>query len=185
MRWSRGDIRRSVRRYFAECLGEPWVFRFERMEIENDERPLGLVDLGASRTTRARTSRIQGNVVRSAPLTMTLYPAVGEDPRAASRVAEAVVDVVDDLITIGLPSSAPYRIPLYDYAAVAEGDPGPEDPYDYLWVEPGPSVSSVQDPVDARRYAVIAEVTLSWESSGRVAPTGPLVGQVPGTWGGP
>lgn len=195
MDWSHDDIAYSVRRYLAAALGQPWTFDFERRELTNDERPKAVIDLGPSRTTRARVSVPQGNVEQAAPMTVTLYPAVGETPRAASRAAKQVRHVVHRLLDFGLdlgngptgrPRAGPRRIPLYDYAAVPDsGGAGPAEPYDWLWVDDGFTVRDLQDPVDNRRYAVVAEATLTWEAAGRTygaAEQGPVVADVPGGW---
>lgn len=192
--WSRDDVLFSVRRYLSELLGPPWVLRFERTEIRNEERPIGVVDVGPSRTTRSRATVPQGNVERAATLSVNLYPGVGGDARAAKREAESHAQRVQDLVDFGLdlgndrngrPKAGPYRIPLYDYRDVVGA--GPSEPYDRLWVDEDFNVRTIQDPIDPRRYAVIAEGTLSWEAAGRTygkaeSGGGVIVRDVPGTF---
>jgi hypothetical protein len=191
--WSREDILFSIRRYVSEMLGQPWVLRFERAEIREDERPLGLIDPGASRTTRTRVSVPSGNIERAMPVTISLYPRVGTNARVGRREAEEIADLMHNLIDLGLnlgvnpntgrPKAGPLRIPLYDYNDV-EGA-GPPNPYSLLWVDPGYSVRTLQDPIDWRRWTVITEMTVSWEKAGRTYADwqeGPTVQSVPGEW---
>jgi hypothetical protein len=190
--WSRDDVIFSLRRYLAETLGQPWVLRFERTEIRNEERPMGYLELGPGRTTRSRSTVPQGNVERAAAITINLYPKGGTDARAGRRVAEATAQLLQDVIDFGLdlgndrngrPKAGPYRIPLYNYKDVVGA--GPSEPYDRLWMGEDFSVRTIQDPVDPRLYAVIGEGTLSWEAAGRTygaADERGVVLDVPGTF---
>lgn len=198
--WARDDILHSVRRYVVGWLAQPWIIGFERAEVKNDERPRGLIDLGPSRTTRARHGTYpQGPIERAAACTVTLYPEIGATPRAGRRRAEQVAQYLQDLIDFGThlgyrgddvtpeyegrPKAGPYRIPLFDYAAATP--PEDADPYDLLWVDDGFTVRVLQDPQDTKLWAVVMEITLSWLATGKVRPPaeeGPLVQSVPGQW---
>lgn len=208
------DIGRSVGRYLIGWLGgAPWTLELERVEIRDDDRPAALVEVGQMRTRRARVSRDQGNVTEFAPLTVMLYPAVGE-PRAAGRAARDLatslkrlidggaddldVDTPDFRQVNGRPAAGPERMPLWDYAAVPlESDAdteeeraaeraGPELAHDVMWVEDY-GVNAVQDPQDARRWSVALDARVSWERPGRIpveAQDAPVVVDLPGQFSG-
>lgn len=180
------SIARSVRRYVAEMLGAPWALSLERAEVRDDARPAGVVEIGQTRLRSGRVSIPQGSVVRFAPVTVTLYPALAE-PRSAGRAARQLASRLSDLIGVGAewydavtgrPLAGPDRIPLYDYDDVAldgteEERSGPALPHDWLWAEDY-GAEPVQDPIDPRRWSVVMDLRVSWEQPGRVTPEAPL-----------
>lgn len=192
------DIARSVSRLLAETLGQPWRLDLERREVRDDERPAGLIEVGQVRTRRARTSVPQGDVEEFAPLTLTLYPALDE-PQVAGRAARLLAAKLTRLITVGADgplltsgrrASGPERWPLYDYSAVklsgtAAERRGPARAHDVLWLEDY-GVRAIQDPADARRWTVVADVRLSWERPGAIVPgpAPPIATEMPGVWVG-
>lgn len=193
------DIGRSVRRYVAEMVGEPWQLDLERKEVVDDARPAGVVEVGDVRPRRGRAGSLQqGNVEEFAPVTVSLYPELLE-PRQAGRAARLLASDLYDLIRFGTadgavflggrPASGPERIPLYDYALVqlvgtAEERRGPANPHDVLWAEDY-SCRPIQDPLDPQRWSVILEMRVSWERPGRIPSSvaEPIAQSVPGSVG--
>lgn len=176
------DFARSIRRYLGLMLTQPWDLRLQREEVRDDARPAGAIETGREQERWARDSVPQGDRIMFMPVTVSLYPALGE-PRAAGRAARQLAGDVRDLLQVGgdgvvfsdgRRASGPKRIPLWDYAAAAPGSAGPPFPYDVMRVE-NLSVDSIQDPMDARRWSVIAELRLSYELPGREPDPAPVV----------
>lgn len=203
--WTLDDAKLSLRRYIASTI-EPlpvtppapqkrWTIRLSREQVRDEERPAGMIESGdLIRSGGSRVALQQGEVMESVPLTVTLWPEV-QEPREARRRADRLAQHLYDLMRFGLemehsvtgrPVAGPERIPLWDYAetavsGTAEERTGPEDPHDLLWAD-SYSARAIQDPDDPRRYAVILEVTVSWERAGRVTDTdAPVVTQMPAT----
>lgn len=189
------DVIRSVRRYVAATLGEPWTISLARNEVADDDRPAALIELGALRAPNGRVSLQQGPVDHSLPITITCWPPPAPD-RYAAHVAHGLVSHLNNLVVHGLdlgvnengrPIAGPYRIPLYDYSGVppVEAVPGPEHPHDRLWVE-SHSAHAFQDQTDPRRWNVVLELTVSWEAPGRVPPgfDAPIAQSMPGRYAG-
>ncbi|HEX7088735.1 MAG TPA: hypothetical protein VF192_01285 [Longimicrobiales bacterium] len=205
MAWQPDDVQRSVRRYLSQALPtvdptKRWRLAFQSENVRDDQRPVGLLEMGrVAREGRSRIAVGQGNVVEGAPITVSLWPEMhGEDgallhPRVAERNARQLAGLVYDVFRFGLdlpplpsgrPRCGPERIPLYDYSGAATVGPaaarqGPADPHDWLWAE-GYSTRAIQDPEDARRWAVICELTVTWERPGRAGPVAPVVTDMPG-----
>lgn len=202
--WELDDVKRSVRRYVSQTLvalpADPvrrWTIRFSREQVRDEERPAGMIEAGDMiRSGDSRVSLDQGNVTETVPLTLTLWPEI-QEPREAERRATRLAQQLYDLIRFGLmldhgvsgrSVSGPERIPLYDYSDVAasgtaEERRGPEDPHDVMWAE-SYSSRAIQDPDDPRRYAIVLELTVSWERPGRI-PTdvpAPVVQRMPSTF---
>jgi hypothetical protein len=182
------SVLRSIRRYLSGLLPQPWSVTTERVEVRDDARPAGVIEMGEVRTRRARVSVPQGEVEEFAPVTVTLYPPVTGtggtplDPRLASAGARVLSGRVRDLIVIGaegVSMAGPERMPLWDYSAIAPGTAGPAQPIDVLWAEDY-SVRAVQDPLEARRWSVIAELRVSWERPGRERAEAPVLTGLPG-----
>lgn len=180
------DIARSVRRYLGLMLTQPWDLRLQREEVRDDRRPAGFVEMGREAERWAREGAIpQGDRIMFAPVTISLFPALAE-PRAAGRDARQLAGLVRDLMQAGgdgilfasgRPACGPKRIPLWDYSEAGPGQAGPQFPVDVLRVE-NLSVDPVQDTMDARRWAVIAELRLSYELGGRVSQPAPVVERI-------
>jgi hypothetical protein len=185
------SIGRSIRRYMAGLLTQPWSVALEAREVRDDQRPAGVIELGEVRTRRARISIPQGEVEEFAPVTVTLYPRILDvdgttylDARVTAREARLLSDSIRQLIVSGaegVAMSGPERFPLWDYSAVAPGTPGPADPIDVLWVEDY-SVRTLQDTDDLRRWSVAVDARLSWERAGRVPPAGVPLTDITGTF---
>jgi hypothetical protein len=184
------SIARSVRRYIAPALGQPWNLMLERQEVRDDARPAGVVELGAAKERRARTSLPQGEVENFIAATVTLYPAT-DAPRKAGREARQLAGFLRRLIQFGAdpegadeltradgrPMAGPARLPLWDYDGAEPGTAGPPRPHDTMWAEDW-SADAIQDPLDARRWSVVLEMRLSWEEPGRLGEQGPNVADV-------
>lgn len=190
MAWELDDVARSVRRYLAMTLptfpgDEPrWKIRVERREVRDEDRPVGVVVLGQIATTRARTSRLQGQVEEVVPVTINLYPPIPEDATGVDGVREARLEAhqlatqLHQLFNTGLTVkvgerhfAGPFNVPLWDYADVpvsGKEKSGPADPHDVLWVDDKSlNVQAIQDPDDYRRWSVIANLRVSIERPGR------------------
>lgn len=194
------DIVRSVRRYVSLMLGQPWNIMLERQEVRDDARPAGLIEIGETHERFSRVAVPQGERTMFAPLTIALFPPVYVapltnppeplNPRVTGRAARQLAARVRDLIAVGAapagdpqlfrangrPACGPARMPLWDYQSVAPGTAGPQKPHDVLWAEDW-TVDAVQDPEDARRWSVMADVRVSWEATGAVPPVGVVVGR--------
>lgn len=199
-RWGPDDLAYSLRRYVSLALGPPWQIHLERREVRAEVRPLGRVEVGPQRATRVVAAVPQGPVEEAAPVTISLWPEAGENPREAGRRARAVRQLLFRVFIHGVrlpphsvtgrPVSGPLRVPLWDYSEVPDsGGDGPVDPYDVVWIGEDVSVRDLRDPLDELRYAVVADLTASWEAPGtdysEVDPDGnlyPKVTAVPGGW---
>lgn len=191
--WEPDDITRSIRRYLAMTLptGEEddprWKLRVERREVKDEERPVGVVLDGPITSVRARLGLVQGNVEEMLPVTISLYPPVAEASidslrtarHEASQLKAQLLQLLNTGLTVTTGTGAarrhwagPFRVPLWDYADVpltGAEKKGPADPHDVLWIEEkSVSVNAIQDPDDARRWAVIANFRVSIERPGRV-----------------
>ena len=186
MAWETDDVVRSVRRYLNLTLEEDppiWRLRVERREVRDDERPVGVVLSGPLTVLRARSAPEQGEVTSLLPVTVTLYPAAGANPRLARREADALRVRLWRLFAHGIPVvdgdgrvwSGPFSVPLWDYADVPmEGErTEPEDPHDVLLVEPESlTAEAIQDPDDQARFAVVCSVRVQVEAPGATRVTG-------------
>lgn len=183
--WESDDVLRSVRRYLALILADPWELRVERRQVTDDERPVAVVEVGDESVLRAREAITQGNVESLYPLTISAYPAVpteGGDVdviREARAAATALKTLLKRWVIFGMKVedkdgvqwSGPFRIPLYDYAEVPLTGPdrvGPDDPHDVLWVQrESLAVKAIQDEDDLRRWSVFADMRVTLEQPGR------------------
>jgi hypothetical protein len=192
--WTADDISRSLRRYLAAALPEEWTIRLEVREVRDEDRPVAVVELGAISSVRAREAITQGEVESLAPVTITAYPPLpdepkaGEDPatdplREARQQAATIASGLERLLVYGLTVTTepeegqrvhwagPFRIPLYDYADVPLSGPereGPKEPHDVLWVpQESVSVEPIQDTEDRRRWSVAMDFRVSMEAPGR------------------
>lgn len=175
------DVVRSFRRLVFAMVGAPWSLSLERREVKDEARPAGLVEIGQTRASSARSAIPQGPVVYAAPVTVTLYPSLAS-PREAGRTARILAHGLHQLIAVGAdgpvfedgrPAAGPERVPLYDFSPVpltgsAEQREGPEFPHDVLWVEDY-GARALQDPMDPQRWSVVLDARVSWEAPGRVS----------------
>lgn len=191
------DLLRSCRRYVWLMLGgDPWTVRIGRVRASDDERPIAVVEPSSPLTTpfsRAGTLN-QGDVQKAQTLTVVCYPPLAGSAQESAMTAEATAAALNDgfergLITDDTPPKrigAPWRLPIYDFAGVpitGPGRAGPTDPYGYANVTvSGFNVRPVQDAMDELRYTVVATVPLTWWRAGRIAPEGPLITAIPGTF---
>jgi hypothetical protein len=84
MNFAQDDIHRSLRRYVTWLLPDVPVWT-QRAEIRDDARPVGVVEpAGPSTTLFARSSIPQGDVQKTRPWSLMLYPAL-----AATRASHA------------------------------------------------------------------------------------------------
>lgn len=178
------DIARSIKRYLSLMWDEDsgWTIRTERRVVTDDQRPVAVVLLGDKRIIHARTSVNQGMVEEAIPLTLYAYPAPGTDEREAQAAADDIKATLWDVFTLGLSpeegeeapwfsKSAPFRLPLWDYAGVpltGKKRAGPKEPHDVIWVDPDSlSAQNLEDPQDAKRRTVVVEARLSIRRPGR------------------
>lgn len=193
------DVLRSCRRYVSLILGSPpWTVRIGRVRAEDDARPVAVVDASSPLTTlfsRAGTVN-QGDVRKGRTLTVVCYPPLALTAQDSAVVAEECAALLNDgfergLVTDDVPAKfigAPWRLPLYDFHGVpltGDGRAGPVEPYGYANVtDTGFNVRPIQDAMDELRYTVVATVPLTWWRAGRIGREGPLIRDIPGTWGG-
>lgn len=201
MNFTLDDRHRSIRRFLMNALGSPpWKIRTERQPVQDEERPVAVVEAPTpAATTRSRTSVPQGNVEKQQTFTLTLYPALAETAAESRLAAAAAAELLADAIGVGLvwgPDdeghddgdllTAPEMLPVYDYEDVpvkGAGRAGPEEAYGWLRVDDYP-VGMIQDPEDVLRYTVTCSLRVSWEEAGRERKDAPPVGSMPGDWGG-
>lgn len=193
------DVLRSCRRYVWQIMGgQPWTVRVGRVRAGDDARPVAVVEASSPLTTmfsRAGTVS-QGDVRKARTLTVVCYPVLGETAQDSAMVAEQCAALLNDgfergLVTDDVPPKfigAPWRLPLYDFAGVPVTGPergGPVEPYSYANVtDTGFNVRPLQDAMDELRYTVVATVPLTWWRAGRIGRQGPLITDIPPTWGG-
>jgi hypothetical protein len=194
------DIHRSLRRYVALVLVEPFKVRTEKQPVTPDERPVAVVEAASGVSTgKSRVSIPQGPVEKLMAFSVMAYPAIpglaedeDQEPtaRESRREAYRVQQLLDDAFTYGLVDGdgadavnigAPFRIPVYDYADVpvsGRNRQGPVEPYGYAWLA-DLSVRVIQDLDDPLRFTVTCDMRLSWEAGGRLMPPAPIVTRVP------
>lgn len=192
MAWETTDIKRSIQRYLEGTLTDDWTIRTQRRQVSDEDRPVAVVDTGEESVLRARESRTQGEVESLVPVTISCYPPLpvapeDEDPdapfdaiREADLAAAQLATHLRRWMMIGLTVkdkdgrhwAGPFRIPLYDYAAVpltGKDRGGPVDPHDVLWVQrESLKVRPLQDPEDDLRWTVVCEFRVTVEEPGRV-----------------
>jgi hypothetical protein len=193
------DIRRSLRRYVAQILGAPpWTVRLQRTRVDDDERPVAILDPGVMTTPFARAGMRDGNqgdVQKMRPFTVVCYPALGDTAAVSGEEAEQLASLLDagfqrGLVTGDVPPvniGAPYRIPVYDFAGVPMTGPdraGATSPYMYANVDETINVRPIQDALDELRYTVVVNLRVSWWQGGRVLPATPIATTMPGTFAG-
>lgn len=199
MAWSSDDVARSIRRYLQLILPAgptEWTHRLERRVIPDEERPVGVILLGGSRPLFAREGLDQGEILDQIPVTITCYPEVGADARAARREGDQLRDLLRDWVMIGMPVSdgltdengrvkaGPFRLPLWDWDGVSDTageDELPERPHDVITVEQGSLVmENLADPEDERRRSVVIEFRAKIERPGRTTQIGNPVSGISG-----
>lgn len=201
--FSQDDRVRSIRRWLSSALEGAWSLHVLRMAVADERRPAGVVEVATPAVTvQARAVVPQGDVMRRQTFSIALYPSFMEgdatlSPADAAVRANAVAERLSAALVFGLMEdveegdppetvsvtySPPERLPVWDYAGVptaGAGRAGPADPYGWMVVEDYP-VRTVQDPEDQRRWTVVCDLRVSWWQGGRVAPTAPLVDEMPG-----
>lgn len=189
MAYDQQSIARSIRRYLGLYVvpGPPWDVQLERVEVRDDARPAGVLEVGEETSSHARETIWQGEVENVMPVSLALYPALAE-PAAAGAVSRRLASSLRAVWQHGLearsdpslrfaddkPACGPSRIPLWDYDGIADNGAGPVHPHDVLWLEDW-SVRTLQDPMDARRWTVASDLRVSYEAPGRVPPGAVIV----------
>lgn len=204
------DVARSIRRYLGSILEEgpppDWTVRLERREVSDDERPVGVVLLGDVTTIQARETFDQGNVVDLYPVTVYLYPRVGETAQVARREGDVIRSLGHQLLKYGVPlegidaaylgdddrpKAGPFHIPLWNWDGVAAEDEENREPPEVAQSTmriPRESLSAqnLDDPDDERRRSVVLEFRVEVEMPGRIddRADGGVVTGLPGHFGG-
>lgn len=188
------DIYRSLRRYVWQMLGGQTPVRLQRTRVEDDERPVAILEPGVLGTPHSRAGTVnQGDVQKQQPLTVVCYPVLGATAAESAQIARELGNLLDAGFCRGLVTDddppvnigAPWRIPVYDFAEVPISGPdrgGPADPYMYANVDETFNVRPIQDAMDELRYTVVANLRVSWWASGRIPPTAPIATSMPGSW---
>jgi hypothetical protein len=190
MNFETDDLHRSLRRFIAQVLGEPWRIRTERQPVTPDERELCVVEPASPVTTgKHRVSIPQGNVEKLMAFSAMAYPTMGATARESRAEAQRIATLLDDAFTFGLVDSdsganvaSPFRVPVYDFLDVpvsGKSRAGPETPYGFAWVA-DLTVRTLQDTLDHLRFTVACDVRLSWERGGRLPPEAPIAVGMPG-----
>lgn len=201
MNFSLDDRVRSLRRFLMETLGAPpWTVRVQREVVQDEERPVALVEptsaIGPG-ALPARTSIPQGDVDQAQTVTISLYPSFVDDagapvsPAESARRAREVATLIERALFSGLVLddgerwSYPFRVPVFDFEATpieGRGRRGPTERYGWMSVDESP-VRPIQDPVDPLRWAVVADLRCSWQQGGAIRdPSEPLVREFGGTF---
>lgn len=174
----RSDIQRSARQWLWFALAdEAWSLEDERIEVADDQRPVGIVEMTTPvAITFARVAVPQGDVTKRSTLTITLYPSALGNAQVCGRRARDLVDSIEAAWTVGMilpPVGAAAEIPLYpsalplwDFSAVGDDAAASGPPIAYA-VADSVTVRDIADPLDDRRWTVVAELRLSWQSGGR------------------
>jgi hypothetical protein len=187
--FSLDDRHRSLRRFVMNALGSPpWVVRTERQPVQDDERPVAVVEVtSAVATTQARATLPQGDVRRTQTFTLTLYPVIEATAAESRQLAAQTAELLLQALGAGMSDDAggvlsyPERIPVYDFQAVPVKGAlraGPADPYGHLTVEDYP-VRPIQDPDDPLRWTVACDLRVSFWQAGRERPAAPVVTNLP------
>jgi hypothetical protein len=174
--FSLDDRHRSLRRFVMNALGSPpWVVRTERQPVQDDERPVAVVEVTSPvATTQARATLPQGDVRRTQTFTLTLYPVIEATAAESRQLAAQTAELLLQALGAGMSDDAggvlsyPERIPVYDFQAVPVKGAlraGPADPYGHLTVEDYP-VRPIQDPDDPLRWTVACDLRVSFWQAG-------------------
>lgn len=188
------DIHRSLRRYIAQVLVEPWKVRTERQPVTPDERRICVVEPSSPVTTgKHRVSIPQGNVEKLMAFSAMAYPAIFGTAREGRLEAQRIASLLDQTFTLGLVDGegveavnigAPFRVPVYDFLGVpvtGRSRAGPTDHYGFAWVA-DLSVRTLQDTLDHLRWTVACDVRLSWEQGGRIVAQAPTAADMHGSF---
>lgn len=184
MAWQPVDVARSIQLYLSKMLvGPPWTIRTRREEVADDQRPVAVISLGAAQILRARETVEQGEVELVVPITVSAYPELKPSVKEAWHDAEVLRGHLFNWISSGLRVqtdgeldgrhwAGPFRLPLWDFAAVpleGTGKVPTANPHDVLWAEQESlSVEPIQDPDDPARFSVILNTRVTIERPGRV-----------------
>lgn len=192
MNFAVDDVHRSLRRFVALVLTEPWTVRTERQPVTPDERQIAVIEPSSPLTTgAARVTIPQGNVSKVMSFAAMAYPSVEATGAESRQVAQAVADLLDRAFSSGLVDAdtgesvgAPFRIPVYDFDGVpvkGRNRRGASTPYGYAELD-DLSVRVIQDPLDPLRFTVAVGLRLSWEQGGRLAGSAPIARTMPPTF---
>ena len=182
------DAWRSLKRLTALVLPEPWQIRLESAQYAEEDRPLAIIDTIGDLTRAGVQPTIPGRQhVVTQTFLITAYPPVPDDPRVAREQATAVLQALDDLVTIGWKDvdgkwiGGPLRLPMWDYEGVPlvgpnRGNPNGKWPQ-MMWVE-AHTGRVIGDPQDDRRWTVPYTMRLSWDATSREPEPAPIVDDI-------
>lgn len=190
------DVFRSLRRFVAMMLGSPpWTVRLQRTRVEDDQRPVAVLEPGVLTTPFARRTIPQGDVQKQQTFTVVAYPVLGTTAPESAETARQVASLLDAGVSRGLVTDdvppvnigAPFRVPIWDYAGIpltgANRAPAGA-PYAHADVDQTFNVRPIQDAMDELRFTVVATLRMSWWQGGRAYPPQPVAASMPGAWGG-
>lgn len=186
------DVHRSLRRWAATLLGEPWTVRLEQRLSSPEDLSMDVafveiaVPMSSARARSGGVGALQGDAQRRATFSVTLLPVAQETPQESSlrasdlsetffRAAEA--GVIN--LSTGASFAPPMLIPLWSWAGVpVTGNPaarrGPQGaPLSYAEIE-DLSSRPFPDPDDDRLYSVATTLRISWWVGGRGLPPGSI-----------
>lgn len=191
------SVHRSVAEWvYAALASDEWTLKDERSEVEDEDRPVVIVEpTGEKATPFARTSYTQGDVQHRDTWTVTAYPVTDGAPQECTRRARLLAEALDAAVTYGILIPAddpeperqlggPLTLPLWDFEGLGLGDPRPDDPAGTVFVE-SHTARPIADPLDDRRWTVVLEMRVTWWWGGRIrrdTAEPPITAKVDGTY---
>lgn len=167
------DILRSVQRYLAVVLPEPWDIRIG-IENETPERPYVLVTRNGPSLPvgayGAHTQRLQQ------PITVHAYLAEADSREVAEVEAAAMEGLLFHLFktTGAAPATRGDVVPLWDFIGDTTGGTNPPRAHcDYASIKRY-AARSLADPNNPRRMTTIVDLALEWFLAGSTAPSGTI-----------
>jgi hypothetical protein len=165
------DAHRSMAKYVALALGDPWEVRLAVMEGDWI-RPLARV----TPSTAISTVPIGAHHVEwRLSFAIVAFPALTLDAESGAVEAAGVADsLVRAFAGPGAHTPAysarsgrghPRRVPLWNFTGVPLTQAAPEsarDPRDFARLLEGPNVQTAPDPNDDAAFVVTCDVRLSW-----------------------
>lgn len=177
----REDVWRSLKRLLALAFVDPWTIRLEQAQYAEEERPLIIVEpIGDMARSGVQPTIPSAPHIVAQTFLVTAYPVILADPRAAREHAEAVLTLLEAIVTVGWVENdqaigGPLRLPIWSYLGVpltgaARGNAHALVDYQATaWAETWSGLT-LPDPQDDRRFTVPYTLRLSWQTTSRYEP---------------
>jgi hypothetical protein len=169
------DALRSLKRYVALALGDPWEVRLSREEGAFD-RPFARVWQVAGSTYPLTSGKWLADIVQ--PFVVSAYPEPGMTVDESLLAAQAVEEAFFLAFRAGVGDGHPMRVPLYNYTGVALDEPGVWMPKGFMRVN-DLSTQPFPDPDDNLLWTVVCDVRLTWRRLAQTIPETPTLTSVP------